>query len=199
MDFQPWHYIVLIGAFVLVWSNLLSRKRKAGEQAEGKAPEAGLQGMELALEQFMENMEESQRSLADIVVASKEQEREEAERREARIAELEKQCRLLQQELEGQAALIASASTTVVTEEPASGVPVEGKNTMAEPATVAEADVEAPPVLKPGIRERFELLFELHEQGRSVEQIAKKLGMNKGEVMLIQQLARQEENGHEAS
>ncbi|OXM16012.1 hypothetical protein [Paenibacillus herberti] len=198
MDFQPWHYIVLIGALVLVWSNLLSRKRKAGEQAEGKAPGAGLQGMELALEQFMENMEESQRHLTGIVVASKEQEREEAERKEARIAELEKQCRLLQQELEGQAALIASASATVVAGELTSGVPAEG-NSMAATAIEATEDVEAPPAVKPGIRERFEPLFQLHEQGCSVEQIAKKLGMNKGEVMLIQQLARQEESRYEAS
>ena len=33
----------------------------------------------------------------------------------------------------------------------------------------------------------------MHEKGKSVEQIAKATGMNKGEVQLILQLARREE------
>ena len=44
-----------------------------------------------------------------------------------------------------------------------------------------------------GMKLRYAELFRLHEQGKGVETIAKKLGMNKGEVNLILQLARQEE------
>lgn len=43
------------------------------------------------------------------------------------------------------------------------------------------------------IKNRYGSIFELHAQGKSVEYISKKIGMNKGEIQLIIQLARQEE------
>jgi DNA-binding NarL/FixJ family response regulator len=43
------------------------------------------------------------------------------------------------------------------------------------------------------MKERYSELFRLHEQGKAVEYIAKKLNLNKGEVQLIIQLAKQEE------
>jgi hypothetical protein len=43
------------------------------------------------------------------------------------------------------------------------------------------------------IRYRYMELFALEKQGKSIDHIAKKLGMNKGEVMLIIQLAKQED------
>jgi DNA-binding NarL/FixJ family response regulator len=43
------------------------------------------------------------------------------------------------------------------------------------------------------MKERYSELFHLHEQGKAVEYIAKKLNLNKGEVQLIIQLAKQEE------
>ncbi|MDG0793571.1 hypothetical protein OMP38_24095 [Cohnella ginsengisoli] len=44
------------------------------------------------------------------------------------------------------------------------------------------------------IRERYAELLELYERGRSVEQVAKAMNMNKGEVQLILQLAKREVN-----
>ncbi|MCM3745982.1 hypothetical protein M3223_01300 [Paenibacillus pasadenensis] len=196
MDLQPWHYIVLIGALVLVWANLLSRRRKSGNASAEQAPAAGLQQMELALEQFMENMEESQRSLADMVSVSKEQERAEAERREQRIAELEKQCQSLHEELQKQAAAAAPAVEALAVEYSA---PLAESSTAQLHPALAAPEPPASAAQMPGIRERYKQLFELYDEGRSIEQIAKRLGMNKGEVMLIQQLARQEEGGNEAS
>src|SRR5665647_1230983 len=43
------------------------------------------------------------------------------------------------------------------------------------------------------MKERYTELFLLHEQGKAIEYIAKKLNLNKGEVQLIIQLAKQEE------
>jgi DNA-directed RNA polymerase specialized sigma24 family protein len=42
------------------------------------------------------------------------------------------------------------------------------------------------------IRDRYANVFQLYDQGKSTDYIAKKLDMNKGEVMLIIQLAKQE-------
>ncbi|MDG0812448.1 hypothetical protein [Cohnella rhizosphaerae] len=44
------------------------------------------------------------------------------------------------------------------------------------------------------IRDRYAQLLELYERGRSVEQVAKAMNMNKGEVQLILQLAKREAN-----
>ena len=46
-----------------------------------------------------------------------------------------------------------------------------------------------------GLMLRYPELFYLYRQGKSIEQIAKKLGINKGETALIIQLAKQEEEG----
>ncbi|MNG03181.1 hypothetical protein D3C84_862490 [compost metagenome] len=46
---------------------------------------------------------------------------------------------------------------------------------------------------RPSIRDRYVELFELYDQGKSIEAVARKLGMNKGEIQLIIQLAKQEE------
>jgi hypothetical protein len=43
------------------------------------------------------------------------------------------------------------------------------------------------------ITERYAELFDLYRQGKSIEFIAKKIGMNKGEVILIIDLAKQGE------
>jgi len=43
------------------------------------------------------------------------------------------------------------------------------------------------------MKQRYSELFNMHEQGKSIEYIAKKLSLNKGEVLLIIQLAKQEE------
>jgi len=54
-------------------------------------------------------------------------------------------------------------------------------------------EARAVPVPGRGIRSRYPELFAWHDAGKSVEYIAKKTGMNKGEVMLILQLAKREE------
>ncbi len=65
-----------------------------------------------------------------------------------------------------------------------------------EAEAVAEAEMvpEEQPMEKQTMKQRYSELFELHEQGKSVEYIAKKLSMNKGEVQLIIGLAEREED-----
>ena len=58
---------------------------------------------------------------------------------------------------------------------------------------VPEPLPEEPVYVGLSMKSRYSELFTLHDQGKSVEAIAKKLSMNKGEVSLILQLSRQEE------
>ncbi|ASS65690.1 MULTISPECIES: hypothetical protein [unclassified Paenibacillus] len=172
---QPWQYIVLLGAVVLVWAFAAPRRGKK-PSAESASRDSGLEQMENALEQFMEDMEESNRNLGELVKSSREQGQAEARLREQRIEELEKQCRLLQE---------AVAASAVSAQAEADGAAPMQQEEAARPLEAPES-----------IRARFRQLFDLERQGRSVDQIAKELGIHKGEVLLIQQLARQEESAN---
>jgi DNA-binding NarL/FixJ family response regulator len=68
----------------------------------------------------------------------------------------------------------------------------------ADPASnklaVEEASLKATGPMN--IRERYKEVFDLQRQGKSMDYIAKKMSMNKGELQLILQLAKQEESLH---
>ena len=60
-------------------------------------------------------------------------------------------------------------------------------------AAAATSEAEpAPPVHS--IKSRYAELFDLYEQGKSIDMIAKTTGLQRGEVQLIIQLAKQEES-----
>ncbi|WP_338555981.1 hypothetical protein [Paenibacillus sp. KS-LC4] len=178
-----WQYIVLLGAVVVVFGLLLPRRKQpAAAQA--------VNNMEVSLEQFMENMEQDNRELTALIVQSQEEARAKAQRSEARLADLERKYSALEQLLEQQKAAAVSMPIALVppamAASPAPPVPaalLEEPEELEEPA----------PSAKQTIQQRYPNLFELHQQGRSIEAIAKKMNMNKGEVQLILQLAKQEE------
>ncbi|WP_249862830.1 hypothetical protein [Paenibacillus konkukensis] len=63
-----------------------------------------------------------------------------------------------------------------------------------QPSGEAAAAVEEPQASHGmNIKKRYSELFSMYDQGKSSDYIAKKMGMNKGEVSLIIQLAKQEE------
>jgi DNA-directed RNA polymerase specialized sigma24 family protein len=116
-----------------------------------------------------------------------------AERKEQRIAQLEKKCELLSEQL--QQAL--SHSATLALQNAASPQTAANDTTRheAKQAQQQEPIIEEPPMMN-SIHARYSELFMLYEQGKSIEMISKKLGMNKGEVQLIIQLAKQEAAVH---
>ncbi|UVI32526.1 DUF6115 domain-containing protein [Paenibacillus spongiae] len=179
---DPWHYIVLLGAVVVVFGFIQPRKH-------APAPEDNMavRNMETALEQFMENMEADNRDMVNLVAKVQQDSQSQAKLREARIDQLESRCAELEQSL--------SQYTRESASQPAPSGSLE------KLAYTAEAPEELP-ILRdeaqvqdaaPTIRTRYSELFELYDSGKSVEAIAKKLSLNKGEVQLILQLSRQEE------
>ncbi|ANY69647.1 hypothetical protein BBD42_26540 [Paenibacillus sp. BIHB 4019] len=178
-----WQYIVLLGAVVVVFGLLLPRRKQpAAAQA--------VNNMEVSLEQFMENMEQDNRELTALIVQSQEEARAKAQRSEERLAELERKYSAMEQLFEQQKAsavpVQAAQVMPVKVDVPLTPVPAALQE---EPEELEEP---APPV-KQSIQERYADLFALHQQGKSIEAIAKKMNMNKGEVQLILQLAKQEE------
>jgi DNA-binding NarL/FixJ family response regulator len=185
---QPYlQYIVLLGAVVIVGAFVMPRKKQ-----EPSLPPQTMQNMETALEQFMENMEKDNEELVDLVRRAQQDSKVDADRKEHRIAELEKKCEQLAAQLQNtpsssSAIMLQTAPTQLISND----------------ATVKEVSINKlpePPVENAPqtntIHSRYSELFVLYEQGKSIEIISKKLGMNKGEVQLIIQLAKQEETAH---
>ncbi|GFN31866.1 hypothetical protein [Paenibacillus xylaniclasticus] len=183
MNMAPWGYVVLLGAFIVVFG--LTRPRPKQDEPSAKST----MNMEIALEQFMENMESDNRELVELVKQSQEDNARQLALREKRIADLESRCADL--EIKLQQSLVQAASGV--------NVPVVPQPETA-PASAADeqhgtAAVE-PELNRPSIRSRYPELFELYDQGKSIEAVARKIGKNKGEVQLIIQLAKQEEGAH---
>lgn len=193
MNVEPWQLVVLLGAFAAV-AAFAAPRRKSGSQQAG----SGTERMQEALEQFMAHMEEDNRDIVDSIAKLQQQQREDNAARDERIAALERRCTELEDKLgDAERRLEERADAAPHTAaESASGD--ERRVVQAERAAAHEERPSAiePPPSDDGrtpIRERYAELFELHAQGKSTDVIAKRVGMHKGEVMLILQLAKQEE------
>ncbi|MBD2870710.1 DUF6115 domain-containing protein [Paenibacillus arenilitoris] len=184
---QPYlQYILLLGAVVIVGALAMPRKKNES------IPEQTVQNMETALEQFMENMEKDNAELASLVAKSQQEAKLEAQRKELRIAELERKCEQLAEQLRHSSDTSAGAARQTAHAEPKPGAAVaDSVREVPVPAGTPEAAPQSD-----SIQTRYSDLFRLYGQGKSIEAISKKLGMNKGEVQLIIQLAKQEDAAH---
>lgn len=194
---EPWQYIVLVGAVVVVGAFVMPRKKPEREEA----PQT-VRNMETALDQFMENMEKDNEHLIKMIAESQQTAKLEADSKDKRIATLEERCGQLEKLL--QESLVRPAEASLQSEQPGVNSVRTGmaEQTMRFDAHQAESNV-APeraeanqePKSK-SIHDRYSELFRLYREGKSIEAIAKKLGMNKGEVQLIIGLSKQEGSLH---
>lgn len=186
---QPWLYIVLLGGVIIVIGMMMPRKSPESD-SQGTA---SVHGMEAALEQFMENMEEENRKMVELIAKSRKEAQANAKSYDERMKQLELRCAELEHQLSKQTLSAAQIPHPYIAD----------KLTYAEhaalhqpspPVPVPEAAPEPDePEVDTSIRGRYPELFDLYHSGKSVESISKKLGMNKGEVQLILQLSKQEE------
>jgi histone deacetylase complex regulatory component SIN3 len=188
---QPWLYIVLLG-LVFIWFARFIPKSPSSAAISKE--------LEQTIDAFTAEMDEENKELLQNVTAMKQEHDQKLVGLNHRIEMLEKQNYDLSQELKrfledrkresvlpyaGQEAQPPRAA-----EPPAgrTGTPNDAKPVVEEESEKANEPAAA------SIMGRYSELFQLHDQGKSVEYIAKKLGMNKGEVQLILQLAKQEES-----
>ncbi|MGW8956147.1 DUF6115 domain-containing protein [Paenibacillus sp. NPDC055715] len=204
---QPWIYIVLLGTAAVVYAWLLP-KRQAGRGTE----EAVVQKVEATLEQYMTDIENDNNELIELVSGIKQEHAVKQASFQEQVAELRN--RIV--ELERQAALTSVSTQTVPGSEVLlhTGTPHQAvtaysqfRNTQSAISMQAEqldASIVAveeqvplqeaePEAQQESIRERYQELFSLHEQGKSVDYIAKQSGIQRGEVQLILQLAERED------
>ncbi|CAM4276388.1 vacuolar-type H+-ATPase subunit I/STV1 [Paenibacillus endophyticus] len=190
---QPYlQYIILLGAVVIVGGLVMPRKKQ-----EVVTRPKSMENMENALEQFMENMEKDNEELVLLVKNAQEESKSDAVRKEQRIAQLEARCEQLTEQLQDTLTKV-SKSGSLSAIEYAQHTSSDSNQTQfpvpsqQEAMHILDAQVEAE-TDKQSIQSRYKDLFSLYEQGKSIEIISKKLGMNKGEVQLIIQLSKQEE------
>jgi hypothetical protein len=92
----------------------------------------------------------------------------------------------------GVAAAAAVPAAEAAVREPAAAVAAPAADQPSEAAAGRLPSVEPAGAAPSTIRGRYAELIALYERGRSIEQIAKMLHLNKGEVQLILQLAKRE-------
>lgn len=195
---EAWQTIMLLGAVAIVCAAVLPRKAVSNNDPVNQSSQT-VRNMETALESFMENMESDNRQMVEMVTKSQQDTQTQAVNREKRISELEKRCADLEAVLSEQA---KAAARAIVSEHAAmtpSTVNSEQQTLVSTPIASVTANVEepVPTVEESTIRSRYSELFEMYSHGKSIEAIAKKLGINKGEVQLILQLSKQEEAGRD--
>jgi hypothetical protein len=182
---SPWVSVVLFGIamFGLAW---LMPKRSQGEEESGVVGDA-------AYDRLLEDLEMENRELVDAITIFKQEQDQTVHRLGNRIVELERQMKVwIEQPMSAPAAKIPVPETSSVPDSAAA--PDQVREAAAQPVVDLESDRDEVDLPPSSIRVRYAELIALHNKGRSMEQIAKSAGMNKGEVQLILQLARREED-----
>lgn len=202
---EPWLIVVLLGLVLVVYAGLAPRRERSSNKTNV------IKEIEDTMEQFSAELEEENRQLLEKVAEMKRDHESHTSKLQGRIEALEQQNRAVGDQV---ALLVRAEKERVLRMEPAvseaeayrpktavlaNNAPLRSEASLAEDdarrmnaPTLAPAP---PPSSERGrvhIRERYAAVFSLYDQGKSTEYIAKKLEMNKGEVMLIIQLAKQE-------
>lgn len=172
---SPWIYIVLAGIVLVVYARLLPKP-------EGKAASTHLQqNLEEAIELFAAEIEQENKELVALISNMRKQHEEHAARMGQRIDMLEKKLT----EIDSNRQLAPKSSPQHLHRTAQSEMAAAGAAKSAEKPTAVGSQTK--------IRSRYSELFEMHESGKSIDYIAKKMNMNRGEISLIMQLARQED------
>jgi len=195
---QSWQYIALLGAVIAVTAAILPKNKK--NQAASGSNHAQFEQLEMSFEQFMQNMEKEHDGLVKMLTNSLQTLREDDRSKKEQITRLEKKCSelevLLSSLSHANAGLDAKVSLLAANSSFSGEGSGHGTQQSSFDAQLEQLKLNIVP--ENSIQSRYSDLFEMYENGKSVEAIAKKLGKNKGEVQLILQLAKQEENARHA-
>lgn len=190
---EPWVYIVLVGAVAIVYALRLPARAGKEDSEEKKS----LKETEAALELYMADIEHENTELLQLVGSIKAQSQTNKAALQEEIGGLREQVEALQNSLLLLDARLTAEEKGLLQLAATFGREASASRTAESPAQIPAEPAEAAPVKqKPvsSIRLRYPRLFELHEQGKSIDSIAKTAGLQRGEVQLILQLAHQEES-----
>lgn len=190
---QPWVYIVLLGVAAILYAFIIPARSKVGN-----VEKQSLKETEAALELYMADIERENDELVQLVSGIKQQSQSNQLLMQEQISELRGQLTELQNNsllLEARVA-IEEKNLQQLTHSFEKGatdaVTVAEDSLRREEPRLEQPEAKQKPISS--IKLRYPRLFELHEQGKSIDSIAKTAGLQRGEVQLILQLAKQEES-----
>ncbi|MDR6552790.1 hypothetical protein [Paenibacillus qinlingensis] len=186
---QPVLYVILLGLVLIVYARFIPRDQTTTASAKATV----VQEIEETIEHFAAEMEEQNQTMLDLFSKTKQDYEIELAKLAGRLESLERQKQELSKELTtfhvNQQPLSTADELLTSFNKPDYQIPNQ-----TDVLTVAPEEMPEEVVYEGlSMKSRYVELFTLHDQGKSVEAIAKKLNMNKGEVSLILQLSRQEE------
>ena len=182
---EDWQYIALLGAVIVVLAIIIPRNKATLSNSTSKTDE--IEQLELSFTQFMENMEKEHEELIKMLSSSLQAMKEENSIKNEKISYLEKKCEQLDQQI------IAISHTCTALETKLNVFPALIGEQKKDSSFVNEIEEEQDLPRLNTIHMRFPEIFQMYENGKSIEAIAKKVNKNKGEIQLILQLAEQEE------
>jgi hypothetical protein len=193
---SPWIIIVILGACAIAYACIMPRKNKAQEPGHQLVQE-----MESTLEHYMTEIENDNDALIQRVAEMKGEATAADQRMQLQLQELQQRLDQLEQSKKNEAVASPVPHSGNVSVQSSEGLQAQAlvKSVQAEAAQQAlEADQQTSEVESlPGresIKDRYEELFNLHAEGKSMDAISKQTGIQRGEVQLILQLAEREES-----
>ncbi|MFG1731421.1 DUF6115 domain-containing protein [Paenibacillus sp. 843] len=170
MDLKPWIYIVLLGIAAVLYAFMLPKRREEAVSSERVVKE-----VENTLEGYMAEIQNENEQLVELVSQMKKELDAKQQAHQEQVSDLRQRMLAMEQKM-------TDSQTRIRTAE----------EKLAQAAAAASEVEPAPPVHS--IKSRYTELFDLYEQGKSIDMIAKTTGLQRGEVQLIIQLAKQEES-----
>jgi hypothetical protein len=183
---KPWIIIVMLGAAALVYAVMLPKR-----QSDKMSSEQVVKEVESTLEQYMADIEEENDTLVELVGQMKKDTSAKHMAMEEQLKEMRQ--RLL--EVEQRSVQQGARITDVEKEKPlqiTALAEIQSVGVIKTNLPENEPSDELPETVN-SIKHRYSELFELYNQGKSIDIIGKLVGLQRGEVQLILQLAKQEE------
>ncbi|MBA9086103.1 hypothetical protein FHR92_002576 [Fontibacillus solani] len=190
---DPWFYIVLLGLAAVVYAMLIPSRKSTTAPVNN-----GIGELETTLEQYMSEIEKENDELIDLVAQMKQDFASKQLAQQEQIVELRKRMIEVEQVSRNNTTIGKAAEHIAeAAPEPAmkTGYAVEeavipvSSDVIEHPDHSADLDTKAPE----SVRDRYPELFDLYEKGKSIDMIAKTIGIQRGEIQLILQLAKREE------
>jgi septal ring factor EnvC (AmiA/AmiB activator) len=180
MDLKPWIYIVLLGIAAVLYAFMLPKRREETVSSERVVKE-----VENTLEGYMAEIQNENEQLVELVSQMKKELDAKQQAHQEQVSDLRQRMLAMEQKM-------TDSQTRIRTAEEKLAQAAEAASLSAGAAAAASEVEPASPVHS--IKSRYTELFDLYEQGKSIDMIAKTTGLQRGEVQLIIQLAKQEES-----
>jgi hypothetical protein len=175
----------MLGAAALIYAFMLPQKK-----VDKSSSELMIKEVEATLEQYMVDIEQENDVLVEIVGQMKKDTITKQMVFEEQVSEMQQRLQRVEQQSMDYEVHIAAIKqdkalhATALVEIQSVAVDVTD--------TTALEQSEVAPEPANSIKQRYSELFELYEQGKSIDMIGKLIGLQRGEVQLILQLAKQE-------